>query len=565
MEGNAVNDDPGADAGREHQKRWSLRVLLVLLVVIAVASAIAPVSYYFITKQQDGARRALAERSMAVREDLRTRGIEIAQSVARSSERALATMDFLFLAEIVDTTVGADQDIAYGIIMDQNGRALVHSDKTRANAVLRGPADAFALEQTKPATHEVAQGDVIVLEAVAPIQVEDKRWGVVRFGLSLDRLNREVAAAQQQARQEMRTAVRNSVLAAGLLAILGALLGAMFAGRIATPINRLVQGVRSVREGNLDQSVEVGGSREVAELAMAYNEMTGRLSALLADMADKASIERELAVARSVQQNMIPSATVHRVGEFSLVGHCEMAENCGGDWWGFHELENGRLLLVIGDATGHGLPAAIIAATARGALQAAAAVDPAISPRAALEAIDKAIQDAAGDKLLMTACAVAIEADGVNVEFANAGHVLPLTYATAEGNVVDIGVLAARGNPLGSHNVIIGEIRHELPPGAVLLLMTDGLRERFNEAGAMYGDRRLYRLLRQRAAGHDDADLKALRDEILESVRSFAAGKAADDDLTVVLCRAPQTITRRRQPADSVPPKDADGRQIELN
>jgi len=544
---------------QQARSRLGLRTLLIVLVVAAVASAIAPVSFYFISKQQNDAERRLDERREAVRADLRARGLETAASVVRSSERALATMDFLFLTEIVENTVNADPDVAYGIIMDKSGRAIVHSDKTRANSVLEGEADVFALAQTEPVTKEVVENGETVVEAIAPIQVADERWGVVRFGLSLERLNREVAAAQRAAKEEMQRDVRNSIVAAGLLALLGALVGGLFAGRISDPLNRLLDGVRSVRDGNLEKRVEVGGSRELAELGMAYNDMTGKLSSVLAEMADKASIERELTVARAVQQDMIPSENMHHVGGFSVIGHCEMAENCGGDWWGYHELANGRLLIVIGDATGHGLPAAIIAATARGSLQAAAAVDPEISPRAALEAIHNAIVDAARDNLVMTACAIAIEPDGRTVEFANAGHVLPLTCATTEGEVVDIGVLAARGTPLGSPTLQIGEGQRELPAGAVLLLMTDGLRERFSADGRMYGDRRLHKLLRKHPVKGGDADLESLRDDIVESVKNFAAGKAADDDLTVVLCRAPTLTVRQQASAEraAVPPVDA--------
>jgi sigma-B regulation protein RsbU (phosphoserine phosphatase) len=413
----------------------------------------------------------------------------------------------------------------------------VHSDQSRANAVLASEADRFALAQTAPASQQLTVDGKPVLEAIAPIVVGGEPWGAVRFGLSLERLERDVARAQAAARADMQRGVASSIAAALLLGALAAFVGTFAAGRIVTPLQRLLDGVRSVREGDLEHRVEVAGSREIAELGGAYNEMTERLSSLLADMAAKASLERELGVARSVQQNMIPTADLHRVGGFVLVGHCEMAENCGGDWWGFHQLADGRLLVVIGDATGHGLPAAIIAATARGALQAAVTVNPAITPRAALEAIDRAIRDAGKEQILMTACAIALGADGRSVEFANAGHVLPLTCARDDAAAVNLGVLAARGAPLGSPTLHIGMRAATLPPGTVLVLMTDGLRERFNGARVMYGDRRLHRLLRQSPLGEDPRELCELRDHILDSVKGFAGDAVPDDDLTIVLCR----------------------------
>ena len=77
-------------------------------------------------------------------------------------------------------------------------------------------------------------------------------------------------------------------------------------------------------------------------------------------------------LARQVQQAMLPPTVLDQHGALKVVGYCKPASSCGGDWWMYRKLSNGRMLLVLGDATGHGIHSAMIAATARGAVEALA-------------------------------------------------------------------------------------------------------------------------------------------------------------------------------------------------
>jgi sigma-B regulation protein RsbU (phosphoserine phosphatase) len=132
--------------------------------------------------------------------------------------------------------------------------------------------------------------------------------------------------------------------------------------------------------------------------------MADRLGQLMIEQAAKASMERELALARSVQQGMLPPPEVVEHGRFRVVGHCEPASSCGGDWWTYRTLSGGRLLLVIGDATGHGVHSAIVAGTARGAVEALAEADERLlTPEQILRSIDAAIRNVGEASLLMTA------------------------------------------------------------------------------------------------------------------------------------------------------------------
>src|SRR5678815_1123459 len=114
------------------------------------------------------------------------------------------------------------------------------------------------------------------------------------------------------------------------------------------------------------------------------------------------------------------------------------ASQCGGDWWTYRKLSNGRMLLVLGDATGHGIHSAMIAATARGAVEALSAIDDrTLGPDTVLRAIDSAIRQLGDPRVLMTAFAAIFDAAGEALHYANAGHNFPYVWKLGAGRVLE--------------------------------------------------------------------------------------------------------------------------------
>ena len=138
-----------------------------------------------------------------------------------------------------------------------------------------------------------------------------------------------------------------------------------------------------------------------------------KIRKLLVGEAQKASLEKEMSLARQVQQAMLPPQTLDQHGDLKVVGYCMPASSCGGDWWTYRKLSNGRMLLVVGDATGHGIHSAMIAATARGAVEALSGIDERLlTPEQVLKAIDSAIRQVGDHNVMMTAFAAVF--DSVN-------------------------------------------------------------------------------------------------------------------------------------------------------
>jgi serine phosphatase RsbU (regulator of sigma subunit) len=278
---------------------------------------------------------------------------------------------------------------------------------------------------------------------------------------------------------------------------------------------------------------------ELGVLARTFNFMADEIVDLLAEQAQKVSLQKEMELARQVQQAMLPPMTLDQHGYLKVIGYCQPASQCGGDWWMYRKLSGGRMLLVLGDATGHGIHSAIIAATARGAVEALAAVDERLlTPEQVLRAIDHAIRMVGDHNVLMTAFAAVFDSQSGALHYANAGQNFPYVITLGNARILErASIIAASGNPLGDRNIAV-EIRRgslQMRPGDLFVCFTDGVVERANPQGKLFGDRRLRSALTGQQL-NDDRGLVALRDTVLQALERHAEGKQADDDITFVLC-----------------------------
>ncbi|MCA9677170.1 MAG: serine/threonine-protein phosphatase [Kofleriaceae bacterium] len=249
--------------------------------------------------------------------------------------------------------------------------------------------------------------------------------------------------------------------------------------------------------------------------------------------------DAELAMAREVQRRLSPQGVV-RVPGFAVIGHNQMADACGGDWWSCHSLPDERLLIAVGDVTGHGLAAALVAVLARGIVEGVArSLGAAASPTRVMGTLATAIADLGDDRHAMTCCVIVLDPHTGVLQLASAGHPFPYVRRIADGSLE---VLMARGAPLGGPAPVIGTTRARLEPGDLLLLSSDGLADRAGADGTRFGERRVRRLLATHAPEHGTG-VRRLRSEILAAVRGFAADADADDDLTLVVCEYRERIS----------------------
>jgi predicted ester cyclase len=244
-----------------------------------------------------------------------------------------------------------------------------------------------------------------------------------------------------------------------------------------------------------------------------------------AEAMERERIEQELQVARQIQQQLLPEATPQLDG-WELTTYYEPAREVGGDFYDFLELEDGRVGLVVGDATGKGMPAALLMASARSTLRAVAQGSE--SPGDVLRRANDPLATDIPTNMFVTCLYAILDPTSGHLVYANAGHDLP--YLHRNGDAEE---LRARGMPLGlMPGMGYEEKETVLHSGQTALLYSDGLVEAHDPAGEMFGFPRLRELVAEHGAE------KALGDSLLEELYSFVGeGWEQEDDITLLTLR----------------------------
>lgn len=512
----------------------SVKFMLTTSIVVAIAVAIAAWSVQNTTSElardEAVARRAAGEQAIVRESEL------LVRNIASASAIPLAQHAFGEIGPLLATTKAEYPRIQWIAIATEAGQPVAATP----GAPTVGFADFPAANAGGPIEHARVAPDRPDWVYASAIRVDQQVVGQVRLGVSTKDLDDELEVALGHADARAQRALSTIKVIIAVVMVVGLILAAIIGIRTAAPLKQLARQAERIASGDLHERVPIERRDEIGALARSFNFMADQLGVLMIENANKASLERELALARDVQQGMLPPAELVAYGDFKLVGHCEPASSVGGDWWTFRRLTGGRLLLVIGDATGHGVHSAILASTARGAVEALAQADERLlSPEQVLRSIDAAIRHVGEQALMMTAFAAILDPNAGVIRYANAGQNFPYLLRMAEDRrFVPGSVIAVSGNPLGDRaaaaDIRAGSI--ELSPGDLFVAFTDGVVERQAPTGKPFGDRRLSGVFTGRSVPTEVDGLTALRDEVRAAIEAYAAGTIASDDITFVLC-----------------------------
>ncbi len=206
------------------------------------------------------------------------------------------------------------------------------------------------------------------------------------------------------------------------------------------------------------------------------------------------SIEQELRTARLIQQALLPK-DLPRFDGWNIVHHYQPAREVGGDFYDFLELPDGRLGLVVGDATGHGMPAALVMTSARSMLRAVTQALGSSSPGDVLGRVNDPLVTDIPPNMFVTCFYSILDPKSGRLRYANAGH--DMAYLRRHNG--DAEKLRARGMPLG---LVPGmgyeEKERVLDAGEVALFYSDGLVEAHDPKGRVFGFPRLRSLIAER-------------------------------------------------------------------
>lgn len=317
-----------------------------------------------------------------------------------------------------------------------------------------------------------------------------------------------------------------------LTAPVGAIFGLLTTRGLVRRLHRLVKATGQFADGDYSQRVPVTKRDEIAQLEGQFNTMAEQLVESIAQQKalveqharqeERTRIEQELRTAQLIQLSLLPKEQPTLPG-WRIATYYQAAREVGGDLYDFLPFEDGRLGLVIGDVTDKGMPAALVMASTRSMLRAAAqATD---SPGEVLARVNDLLYADIPEKMFVTCFYAILDPVSGKLCYANAGHDLP--YRQHGGAACE---LRATGMPLG----LMRGMRYEeqeviLAHNENILFYTDGLVEAHNAGREMFGFPRLQTLLAEHSGG------TSIIDFLLAELQCFTGeGWEQEDDMTML-------------------------------
>lgn len=303
--------------------------------------------------------------------------------------------------------------------------------------------------------------------------------------------------------------------------------------RLSSNLSRLVDAARVIGRGQLDQRIDIRSGDEVEELAVRFGEMQSGLKKLQ----QLALQERELEIAATIQRNLLQRSMPATPG-VRVIPLQRQANLVGGDWYDV-DIVGRELVVAVGDASGKGIGAALMATVALSFLRAERGLG-SEAKRVVARAND-ALREATDPDSFTTLVYAALDVVSGRLTWLNMGH--PSPFVLRGGGSPDRGYYleGPRNRALGwFDDPGLAENVAYLAPGDRVVLFTDGWLEAKSPDGEVFGEHRFAQaLLAVAPLGAD-----RIAERLVEEVEEFAAGKL-DDDLTMLVVElepvAPET------------------------
>ena len=332
-----------------------------------------------------------------------------------------------------------------------------------------------------------------------------------------------------------------------ILAPIGAL---MFAGTtrsipwfIAYVLLMVISGLQSCssswQQGTLSNTLvvfsfvmNIGGVSAIVFVLLRYF-VHAREQAMAALDKEHQRVRQALSLAMEVQQNLLPKANPQIEG-LDIAGKSIYCDETGGDYYDFLEVggpEDGKIGVVVGDVSDHGIPSALLMATARALIRqrcsAFGQIDQVVS-----DVNRQLAKDVKDSGRFMTLFYAEIERPNNTIRWVNAGHEPAMIYDPVADTFSDLN----SGNNLALgvfEDTEFKEAQQETAPGQIITIATDGIWEARNPKGEMFSKDRIHKIIRRNATKTANDIQKA----VLDSLKRFQKDVKLEDDMTIVVIK----------------------------
>jgi len=331
---------------------------------------------------------------------------------------------------------------------------------------------------------------------------------------------------------EYMNALQGVILSIVVMLMIIYMFAALFAGvlifSISRAVNRIEKGTKAVERGDFSYRIRMKPANQLGEMALSFDRMTESIGSLLITVAEKERLQSEIAIAATIQRNLLPKEGPKFRG-VSFSAHFEPTASIGGDYYDVFNIDKSRLAVAIGDVSGHGLSTGLVMAMVKAAMT--TLVEEGFEEASLFHRLNELVFRSTERRAFMTLGFTIFDLEHGTIRHTNAGHLYPYLLRGDDGPPISI---ESPSLPLGvRHELSTQTAEMDLREGDAVVYLSDGIIEAQNELGDPFGFDQLESMLERQT----DRSPGAIRDTILNAVAAHSGSRPADDDRTVMVLR----------------------------
>ena len=516
----------------------SIRSKLVLAISTLILVVFALAAWFFINEKKTEIAEDIYSNSLAF-------GRITASDVIYFYDLYLAENGFVFFNREVREILEKNDDVKGLSVVDYNGQiyydSLTDKDKS-ASGERKVSAEVLQELKSENVAIKTVDGRIFYLkpdgsfvdaleQTVERFEVgtlidyfivpTDERFSVI-YSLDYHNLDERVAIMMER------------IIYLALFGVmLGILLSLFMSAQITKPVLQLVGGAENISRGDFKSRVDIKTQDEIGYLGEAFNKMASDLEASMEAKVYQERVTRELELAAEIQDLLIPDDDqIPKVADLDISARLVPAEEIGGDIYDFLKVNDERLLMYLGDVTGHGVPAGIVSSIASALFFGYGFQE---DLQKVMIDVNRVLKAKTMPTMFLTLCLLEWNARLKTLNYVSAGHEQLIHYVAAEKKAV---LKPAGGIALGMLPDVSKHIKLEsvdLQPGDFVVVYSDGIPESWRNDDEIFGIERLVACATE--AGQTLKTAAEIEEKILKDTKDFAAGYKQMDDITIMVVK----------------------------
>ncbi len=320
------------------------------------------------------------------------------------------------------------------------------------------------------------------------------------------------------------------------LLLLGVLMGILFSFFMAKGVTRsvlkLVDAADKIAKGDFKTRVFLKSKDEIGFLGQSFNKMAEDLEESMEAKLYKERVAKELELAEQIQKQIVPNdSQIPKMEGIEIAAGLISAAEIGGDMYDFLPVRDDRLLMYLGDVTGHGVPAGIVSAIASSLFYSYAEVD---DLKKIMIEVNRVLKEKTMPNMFMTLCLMEWDASDKKFSYLSAGHEKLIHYSAKDGKVklTSAGGIALGMMPNISHSLNVEVV--DFKKGDALVIYSDGIPEAWKNEKENYGIDRFVKTVGMLGASETAEEMKQ---GILKDLKTFVGDFEQKDDITLIVIK----------------------------